>query len=532
TQPATPPAPPSGYSQDNTNYSGSEPSYDQNTNSATQDPGSNNPAEQRTEDYSTSTQTQDGQGNTYITNNYYNEDDYYDYAYSARLRRYYNPVIGYNYYDPYYTNMYWYDYNPTSWGVSIYLGYNWWAPTYYYSAPFCYGSIGWGYNSWYGSPWYGGYYSPYSYWHGYNHGYSDGYWAGYNHGYNDGYYGYSNPYYYNSYDNNSYYGPRGTASGNSPRPSGRQNSAAPRTLGEKYQIAQQEGRIPSMPSKGVNTGDSKNTGRPSATPGFNEQEKNPAVIGRPEINNSKNQNEEVRPSVPARGNDSKNENTITPPSRGIISDKNLNGNPAGGVVRPAPSSKPNPDVIAPSNNQNPKNETTPSKRNDPVTPVRPDLNNPSQQNQMQQQPKRDNQTRPNPPQQQPKREDQSRPKNNSFNRESPGRGNENADPRNFNLNGNNDNNPANPRNEQQRNPEIQRSNQPSRHEVTVPKQERNNMTVPPPRQEPRTPMIQPRNEPKQFRQEAPAPQKNVTPSTPPARQNNSGEQRNGGGRRK
>src|SRR5262245_32611644 len=45
------------------------------------------------------------------TKPYYNDDDYYDYAYTARMRRFYSPMPGYAYYDPYYTNTYWYDYN-------------------------------------------------------------------------------------------------------------------------------------------------------------------------------------------------------------------------------------------------------------------------------------------------------------------------------------------------------------------------------------------------------------------------------------
>src|SRR4051812_13083381 len=59
------PAPSADYSRDNSNYN-----PDNNTNYS-QSPSS---TEQRT----------DGQGNTYITNNY-NNDDYYDYEYSARL---------------------------------------------------------------------------------------------------------------------------------------------------------------------------------------------------------------------------------------------------------------------------------------------------------------------------------------------------------------------------------------------------------------------------------------------------------------
>ncbi|HPT52083.1 MAG TPA: hypothetical protein PK740_02240, partial [Bacteroidales bacterium] len=69
-------------------------------------------------------------GNTYVTNNYYyDEDDYYDYYYTSRIRRFHHDYnCGWGYYDPYYTNLYWYDNSPSNWGISIYLGYNWWWP--------------------------------------------------------------------------------------------------------------------------------------------------------------------------------------------------------------------------------------------------------------------------------------------------------------------------------------------------------------------------------------------------------------------
>ncbi len=62
----------------------------------------------------------------------YSEEDYYDYAYSARLRRFYHPVVYRDYYADYYTNLYWYTYDPYYWGTSIYLGYSWWYPSHYY----------------------------------------------------------------------------------------------------------------------------------------------------------------------------------------------------------------------------------------------------------------------------------------------------------------------------------------------------------------------------------------------------------------
>ena len=89
----------------------------------------------------------------------YNPDDYYDYSYSSRLRRFHTGVsLGFGYYDPYFTNMYWYDYAPASWGLSIYLGYNWWWPGYYYR-PYYYSPYWYDYGFRYGWGWYGPHYA-------------------------------------------------------------------------------------------------------------------------------------------------------------------------------------------------------------------------------------------------------------------------------------------------------------------------------------------------------------------------------------
>lgn len=110
---------------------------------------------------------------TAAASNYaYDPDDYYDYAYASRIRRFHSDVyVGWGYYDPFFTNMYWYDYCPASFGLSIYLGYNWWWPGYYYR-PYYYGpcwyscgfNYGWGwyrpypYYAW--DPYYPGPYGP------------------------------------------------------------------------------------------------------------------------------------------------------------------------------------------------------------------------------------------------------------------------------------------------------------------------------------------------------------------------------------
>ena len=76
----------------------------------------------------------------------FNYDDYYDYEYSSRLRRFHSDdYLSDDYYSDYYTNYYWYDPDPYYYGTSIYLGYDWWYPSYsYYYRPGWYMGFGWG----------------------------------------------------------------------------------------------------------------------------------------------------------------------------------------------------------------------------------------------------------------------------------------------------------------------------------------------------------------------------------------------------
>ena len=126
------------------------------------------------------------------------------------VRFYGSPSIGY--YDPYYTNMYWYSYNPHI-GCKCIYGYNFWwdypyyRPYYYYPRYYHYGFYyNWGYD-----PYYNPYYNPY-YHHHHDHHY--GYYKPHH---NNGHHKphKSDYYYYNSYDNNrSYsYGHRGSIQG-------------------------------------------------------------------------------------------------------------------------------------------------------------------------------------------------------------------------------------------------------------------------------------------------------------------------------
>lgn len=227
TQESTPASRPDDYSTQpaqNTYQGSSQPAFDRDNQTNSYNDNQNAQGGYTTSDGRNqvgSSYSQDGSGNSYVTNNYYYDDeDYYDYAYSARIRRFYHPY-GWSYYDPFYTNLYWYDSNPFSWGVSLYCTYNWWNPRpvigcgwgggfglgYGYGPGIYnpYWNTGWGWNNGWG--WNSGWGWNGGYWNGYNQGYWNGYYAGL-------YNGTFNPYYFNSFDNHSYYyGPRGGRNG-------------------------------------------------------------------------------------------------------------------------------------------------------------------------------------------------------------------------------------------------------------------------------------------------------------------------------
>ncbi|HHU33629.1 MAG TPA: hypothetical protein GXZ49_00190, partial [Bacteroidetes bacterium] len=90
----------------------------------------------------------------------------YGYEYSSRIMRFHKSYSTFSYYSPIYTETYWYNYSPYSWGVSIYgndvvgvglTGYPVFAVGYYG------GNYGYsyGYNYGYYSPYYDPYYDPY-----------------------------------------------------------------------------------------------------------------------------------------------------------------------------------------------------------------------------------------------------------------------------------------------------------------------------------------------------------------------------------
>ncbi|GIV29427.1 MAG: hypothetical protein KatS3mg028_0493 [Bacteroidia bacterium] len=90
--------------------------------------------------------------NPYYKEPNYNKDDYYDYEYAARIKRFYNPVSGLGYYDNWYTNYGFY--GAPNYGSSIYMGYGNYSPYmgYGYSWGNPYYSYGFGLGTCWNSP--------------------------------------------------------------------------------------------------------------------------------------------------------------------------------------------------------------------------------------------------------------------------------------------------------------------------------------------------------------------------------------------
>jgi len=190
----------------------------------------------------------DENGNN-VTNNYYG--DYYaddnDYAYSSRIRRFHRNNTAWGYYDPWYTNMYYYNYDPFFWGTSINVGfwpnYGWGGNNWGWGGGFGWNNgfnNGWGWNNGWNNGWGGGFGTPACFGGGFGGGWGGGnYWNGYNNGFNDGlaYGGY-----YNTFDSNSgiYYGHRGsTGNAGSTIGSGYRNTS----IATAYNKAAQEGKV-------------------------------------------------------------------------------------------------------------------------------------------------------------------------------------------------------------------------------------------------------------------------------------------------
>lgn len=148
-------------------------------------------------------------------------DDYYDFSYAQRLKRFHNPVYGFSYYDPCYTDLYYYTYDPFYWGSSLSFGLNWnFGPSWGFNW-----GLGFGYpyyNTWY-NPWGYNWYSPYYWGSPYLYGFGS-YWMGYNNGYWNGYTNGGGYWGNNWNDNDTFYGRRtsrgSTNVAGSPQPNG------------------------------------------------------------------------------------------------------------------------------------------------------------------------------------------------------------------------------------------------------------------------------------------------------------------------
>ena len=242
---------------------------------------------------------EDENGELRVTNNYFNgdnydfENEYYDYEYSSRIKRFRQKQGRYGYYDDYYTNYYWYDYDPFYYGTSIYTSYGWWNPSPWHW------NVGWSYyNGWtLGWSWGWGWTGNYGYCGNGYYGWNGYYGNYYNHGCYDGFCGSS--YYYNSYDHNShYYGKRGGSSSSSgygtrePNSSvASNNNISTKTFGQKYEAAVKQNtlntNVTTLNSSPKNNFNNNNTANPkistNGTKGDmlypNGQPKNPNVEG-------------------------------------------------------------------------------------------------------------------------------------------------------------------------------------------------------------------------------------------------------------
>ncbi|MBP3254392.1 MAG: hypothetical protein J6M30_07775 [Bacteroidales bacterium] len=267
---------------------------------------------------------------------YFDMDDYYDYAYTARLHRFHDPAPIYGYYDDFYTNLYWYDRDPLLWGTSIYLGYRWWWPSI---------GLSWGWNPWYRHSWYGWHYGWYDYAWGWYGGYHHGYW-GHRRGWHDAWY-------FNSKDRNSNFYRSEHDGGRLVRANGSSASLRPGYRGE--------------PSATGSTKISRNASSNSSAPvtfgdKYNQRFGNTAVNGRSTVNNKLQ-----RPVTTNRNNVTPSQRMQKPASRTVQPAStqkrpaNVNSQPQRRSYTPASQRQQRSSNVYRNNNQQrSRNITTPS----------------------------------------------------------------------------------------------------------------------------------------------------------------------------
>jgi len=224
--------------------------------------------EQELADYNEQNSEYNDSENEEVYTDEYSYEDYYDYGYSARLRRFHGPSFGFGYYNNYFTNSFWYSSNPFHCGVSIYYGYNFWDPYYY-------------------DPFYFSYY-PYYHHHHYHH---------HHHGYHD-VYASNYPSYYNSYDNNSiYYGPRENNKNKTPESFA--NLYATQVKNKAPLLQSQQNQKDKLPQYNVNQSTELINKRPVSNQNnsFNNLSNQNSYSKPNRQNNTLNQNDTQKPSI-------------------------------------------------------------------------------------------------------------------------------------------------------------------------------------------------------------------------------------------
>ncbi len=153
-----------------------------------------------------------------VVNNYYLDNGY---EYASRINRFHRTYVSFDFYSPLFTDIFWYNYSPYTWGVSIYDDWYYYgsgASRYTWRSGFG-GSYWWGYDPWRDyNPWMGygwsSWYNPgitYSvnFYLGRPHNHYPVTWNNWHHHHNDHnrpvYNVYNNNYYnYNTYNNYNY----------------------------------------------------------------------------------------------------------------------------------------------------------------------------------------------------------------------------------------------------------------------------------------------------------------------------------------
>ncbi len=257
---------------------------------------------------STTEQYSDGNGNTYVTNNYYNDyddngityDDDYDYFYESRLRRFYNPYVGMSYFSGGYVDRFWYGSPAAFWGQTIYYDPFWGSG---WNSPWSI-NIGWGWNSW-----------NWNRWNNWNNPWAHNHW-----GWNGGWNNWNNPWAYNSgcgwnnpwgwgnhvtyvyYNDGPYYSNNNNNGGNGYSGNNSNTYYGPRNTHDNYGGRVTNGNGSTRPGKGTSI-DNSDTGiqyTPSSTirPTYNSS----GNAQYPTSPNNNNNNNSVQPNTDNRDN--------------------------------------------------------------------------------------------------------------------------------------------------------------------------------------------------------------------------------------